>query len=133
MKGWDQLRKERLERQIDIGLFEKDIVLSDRDNRVRPWSEVSEEQKILSDYRMAVYAAQIYAVDYNVGKLVKYLKETNQFDNTLIMFLSDNGACAEPYHESEVDNSLKSTILKNPVLFLMVLAGLILSNTPFRL
>lgn len=133
MKGWDQLRKERLERQIDIGLFEKDIVLSDRDNRVRPWSEVSEEQKILSDYRMAVYAAQIYAVDYNVGKLVKYLKETNQFDNTLIMFLSDNGACAEPYHEfgggqqSEINNPEKSGAISYGI------GWANLSNTPFRL
>ena len=47
----------------------------------RPWDSVSAEQKILSDYRMAVYAAQIYCIDYNVGKLVASLKAQNKLDN----------------------------------------------------
>ena len=48
---------------------------------------------------MAVYAAQVYAVDYNIGKLVGYLKSIGEYENTLIIFLADNGACAETYDE----------------------------------
>lgn len=133
MAGWDKLRQDRLKRQIKLGLFGKDTKLSPRDERVRPWEQVSEEQKKLSDYRMAVYAAQVFCVDYNIGKLVEYLKQTNQFDNTLIMFLSDNGACAEPYAEfgggkqSEINDPEKSGSISYG------LGWANLSNTPFKL
>ena len=99
MIGWDEVRKQRFQRQLEMGLFEGKLKLSERDHRVRPWSEVDEKQKKLSDYRMAVYAAQVYALDYNVGKLVDKLKERGELDNTLILFLSDNGGCAEMYDE----------------------------------
>jgi len=133
MRGWDILRKERLEKQIQIGLFTNEIQLTPRDERVRAWELVDEQQKINSDYRMAVYAAQIYAIDYNIGKLIQYLKETNQFENTLIMFMSDNGACAEPYHEfgggsqSDINNPEKSGSISYGI------GWANLSNTPFRL
>ncbi len=97
--GWDEVRKERFRRQLEMGLFGVSAKLSERDRRVRPWQEVGEEQKILSDYRMAVYAAQVYCMDYNIGKLVEKLKKEGKYENTLILFLSDNGACAEMYHE----------------------------------
>lgn len=97
--GWDSVRQARLQRQVDLGIFDESMGLAPRDENVRPWSEVNEAQKERSDYRMAVYAAQIYSIDQNVGKLVATLKNTGQFENTLILFLSDNGACAEPYSE----------------------------------
>jgi arylsulfatase A-like enzyme len=99
MVGWDEIRKQRLKKQKELGIFPPDQKLSSRDERVRPWDEVDPIQKIESDYRMATYAAQIYCMDYNIGKLTSYLHESNQLDNTLIIFLSDNGACAEPYKE----------------------------------
>jgi arylsulfatase A-like enzyme len=131
-KGWDVLRRERFERQLKMGLFDANVQLTPRDERVRPWGEVSDEQKAESDYRMAVYAAQIYCVDYNIGKLVQYLKESNQFENTLIMFLSDNGACAEPYKEfgggdiSEINDPDKTGAVSYGI------GWANLSNTPFR-
>ena len=70
-----------------------------RDPTVRPWADVPEDQKKRSDYRMAVYAAQIYSIDQNMGKLLSALEKKGAFENTLILFLSDNGACAEPYNE----------------------------------
>ena len=99
MNGWDNVRDERLKRQLEMGLFGSNANLAARDERVRPWSEVADTQKIKSDYRMAVYAAQVYSMDYNVGKLVQHLKDAGKYDNTLIIFLSDNGACAEMYDE----------------------------------
>lgn len=97
--GWDSVRQARQARQIEMGLIDPDWGLSDRDRRVRPWEQLSSGEKDSVAYRMAVYAAQVYAVDYNVGKLVDYLKEKDQLDNTLIIFLADNGACAETYDE----------------------------------
>ncbi|MFV0390907.1 MAG: arylsulfatase [Paludibacteraceae bacterium] len=132
-RGWDVLRQERFRRQQKLGIFDKRTKLSERDERVRPWEFVDETQKNESDYRMAVYAAQVYAVDYNVGKLITYLSETNQLDNTLILFLSDNGACAEPYHEfgggkqAEINDPNKSGAISYGI------GWANLSSTPFRL
>ena len=99
MHGWDEVRKARFKKQVEMGLLNEEWGLSKRDERVRPWTEVSDSQKVLSDYRMAVYAAQVFSIDYNVGKLVEKLKAEGKFDNTLIFFMSDNGGCAEMYHE----------------------------------
>ena len=133
LPGWDKLREERLKKQIQLGLFDKNTVLSPRDNRVRPWDEVSEEQKEKSNYRMAVYAAQVYAIDRNVGKLTDYLKKTNQIDNTLIIFLSDNGACAEPYQEfgGGLQTAINDPSQSGAISYGIGWANL--SNTPFRL
>ena len=97
--GWDVIRQQRLTRQETMGLIGKGQGVSARDHRVRPWAELSAGEKDSTAYRMAVYAAQVYALDQNVGKLVAELKKRGQFDNTLILFLSDNGACAETYDE----------------------------------
>ncbi len=132
-KGWDELRKARFARQVKSGLLKKEWGLSPRDNRVRPWDSVSAEQKILSDYRMAVYAAQIYCIDYNVGKLVASLKAQNKLDNTLIMFMSDNGACPEPYKEfgGGAQEDINNPDIAGAVSYGIGWANL--SNTPWRM
>ncbi len=94
--GWDKLREERFARQRSLGLFDATVKLSPRDETVRAWDKLTEEQKKQSDYRMAVYAAQIYRLDLSVGRVVAQLREKGQLDNTLILFLSDNGASNEP-------------------------------------
>ncbi len=97
--GWDQLRNARLTRQKELGMIPEGFEMSPRDERVRPWTEVDKAQKIESDYRMAVYAAQVDCVDQNMGKLIAFLKERGEYENTLILFLSDNGASPEPHNE----------------------------------
>ncbi|MCB0632762.1 MAG: arylsulfatase [Saprospiraceae bacterium] len=97
--GWDSIRQQRRARQIEMGLIDPAWGLSVRDARARPWEQLSPGEKDSVAYRMAVYAAQVYAVDYNVGKLVNYLRTNGELDNTLIIFLADNGACAETYDE----------------------------------
>ena len=93
--GWDQLRAERFERQQKMGLFGKNTALSPRDEAVAAWDELTPEQQHEFTMRMAIYAAQIDAMDQGIGKLVAGLEKSGQLDNTVIMFLSDNGACAE--------------------------------------
>lgn len=93
MDGWDKLRETRLRRQQELGLIDEDWKLSDRS--FKAWDEMSPQKQKDMDLRMANYAAMIDRMDQNIGRLVDYLKETNQFDNTLILFMSDNGACQE--------------------------------------
>ncbi|RXK56415.1 arylsulfatase [Oleiharenicola lentus] len=95
--GWDNLRAARFERQKQLGLIPTDTVLSPRDDGARAWNELSIEQQEQLDYRMAVYAAQVHRMDHNIGRLVEHLRTTGKLENTVILFLSDNGGCAEPY------------------------------------
>ncbi len=129
-QGWDSLRMERYRKQQKLGLFDQDWKPF-RDTTVRAWDDLTEQQKTESDYRMAVYAAQVYSVDYNVGKILEYLEKTATLDNTLIVFLSDNGACAE-YSEL---GSGKLEDINNPSLWGAVSYGRAwanMSNTPFQ-
>ena len=91
--GWDQLRQQRHQRMIQMGLVDAEWPLTPRD--ARPWEALSEEKKREMDLRMAIYAAQIDRMDQNIGRLVDALKRQGDFDNTLILFLVDNGGCAE--------------------------------------
>lgn len=109
--GWDVMRQQRVARQEKLGLIKPGTNVSARDRRVRPWAELSAGEKDSTAYRMEVYAAQIASIDQNVGKLVATLKERGQFDNTLIIFLSDNGACAETYNEL---GSRPMSMINNP-------------------
>lgn len=93
--GWDVLRRERFERQKAMGLFPSTAVLSPRDERVPAWDSLSPEEQKEFVMRMAIYAAQIDAMDQGIGRIVTGLAKRGELDNTLILFMSDNGACAE--------------------------------------
>ncbi len=95
MKGWDELRKERYDRMLEIGLLEKSWPLSDRDPKVPAWETLSEDQKERSDLLMSIYAAQIHRLDQGVGEVMKQLELMDEADNTIVLFLSDNGASEE--------------------------------------
>jgi arylsulfatase len=92
-KGWDAVRTARHEEMRARGLLQHDWEISPRDPQAPPWSSVQ-----LPDWearRMAVYAAMIDRLDQSIGRLLDRLKELGVYDNTLILFLSDNGGCAE--------------------------------------
>lgn len=91
--GWDKLREERLERMIEMGLVKPDTQLSERDPEVVPWEE--QDHKDWEARRMEVYAAQIDCMDQGIGRIVEALKGTGRLENTIIVFLADNGGCAE--------------------------------------
>jgi arylsulfatase len=93
--GWDCLRRERFERQKEMGLISKNAVLSPRDEAVAAWDSLSEQEQNEFALRMAVYAAQIDAMDQGIGRVINSLEKKGQLNNTVIFFLSDNGACAE--------------------------------------
>lgn len=93
--GWDVLREERFARQKELGLFGDHVQLSPRDRRVPAWDSLTPEQQHDFTMRMAIYAAQIDAVDRGIGRVVEALKQAGEFENTVIMIMDDNGACAE--------------------------------------
>ncbi|MDZ4286660.1 MAG: arylsulfatase [Prosthecobacter sp.] len=88
--GWDGAREQRLKRMIDHGLINAGTKLSPRDQRAAPWAEA----KFLDweAERMATYAAQIDCLDQSVGRVMNALRESGADKNTLVFFLSDNGA-----------------------------------------
>jgi arylsulfatase A-like enzyme len=102
-KGWDAIRRQRYERLIELGLIDKKWAMSPRGQDhhksfrdVPPWDQVKDKQA--EDLKMAVYAAMVDRMDQNVGRVLNKLKELEVEDNTLVMFLSDNGGC--PYERN---------------------------------
>lgn len=92
-KGWDVLRRERHRRQTDSGLLPEKWELSPRPDHIPAWDSLGEAQKKWEASRMEVFAAMVDLLDHNVGRLVSWLKENRLYENTLILFCSDNGAC----------------------------------------
>jgi len=91
--GWDVIRRQRFERMKKMGIIGPDHRLTPRASKA--WDELSEQQKDEEDLKMAVYCAMIDRVDQNLGRLFARVRELGEWDNTLIMFLTDNGACPE--------------------------------------
>ncbi|HUG66796.1 MAG TPA: arylsulfatase [Pirellulaceae bacterium] len=91
--GWDELRRTRHARTIELGIVDPSWPLSPRPDDVPPWDGMTDEQKDEQDLLMATYAGMIDRVDQNIGRLITHLKETDRYENTLFIFLSDNGAC----------------------------------------
>ena len=91
--GWDEIRKRRCQRQIEMGLTEDIWDISPRDGDAPPWDSVKD--KDFEDSKMAVYAAQVEELDRGVGQILDKLRESGAEGNTMVIFLSDNGGCAE--------------------------------------
>lgn len=95
MKGWDVLRQERYQRMIDMGLIDEAWGLSERDAQASPWEELDEAQKERMDLLMSIYAAQVDCLDRGIGEVLSKLEAMGEKDNTIVMFLSDNGGSEE--------------------------------------
>lgn len=93
--GWDRLSKARHERQLELGFIDPAWKKMPRPKEVPIWDTLSEKQQDRLDHLFATYAATMDRLDRSVGNLISGLKQRNQFENTLILFLSDNGASAE--------------------------------------
>ncbi len=97
--GWDQLRDERFARQRELGIVPDGLELPPRNTEpnhdVRPWDDLDDRERALFARHMEVYAAMVDRIDQNVGRLVGALEELGELDNTIIVFLSDNGASRE--------------------------------------
>lgn len=92
-KGWDVLRQERLNRMVDIDIIDEKWALTQRDESQPCWEDAANKE--WQARRMEVYAAQLTVMDEGIGRVLKALHDTGQKDNTIIMFMADNGGCAE--------------------------------------
>ncbi|MGA1285982.1 MAG: arylsulfatase [Rubrivivax sp.] len=90
--GWDVIRARRFERQRAMGLIPPDWQLPGSSPGVVPWTEVKPEQRPVMAHYMQLYAAMVDNIDQNIGRLVDRLKTMGQWDNTLLILTSDNGA-----------------------------------------
>ena len=109
MCGWDVIRQQRLDKMKQLGIVPPDTKLSphspaypgfgqgppDTNDPTPAWDSLDDDRKRDMDLRMAVYAAQIDRMDQNVGRILAALEKDKLLDNTLILFLSDNGGCGE--------------------------------------
>jgi arylsulfatase len=141
LTGWDKLRKERFIRMVELGVLPENARLSPPEGNLNifrgplvpaytdyyPWNDLPETRKDSLDLEMAVFAAMIDRMDRNIGRVIDKLKLNGKLDNTLIIFLVDNGSC--PFHSNKIPNvqpgpansywSLRSTWAN-------------LGNTPYR-
>ena len=92
-QGWDALRVERHERQVHMGMLPRRWDLTARDSRIPAWKDAPNQA--WEQRRMEVYAAMVDRMDQNVGRILAKLQATGRERNTLVLFMSDNGACAE--------------------------------------
>ena len=93
--GWDQLREARYIRQKQMGLIDPAWPMSPRPPELQAWNEVSAEERDRFDEIMAIYAACVWHMDKSIGVLTEALRQRGVLDNTLILFMSDNGGNAE--------------------------------------
>jgi arylsulfatase A-like enzyme len=106
-EGWDALREKRMKRLVAEGILPEDTTLSDRDPTQPAWPDADE--KAWEVKRMQAYAAQIECMDRGIGQITAALKETGVFENTLFIFLSDNGASPESLPQLNIESFLKRT------------------------
>ena len=90
--GWDALRKQRLARMKEMGILPANANLADRMWFVPIWDDLAPAAKVVVARKMALYASMAENMDYHTGRLIDYLKQIGEYDNTLFIFLSDNGA-----------------------------------------
>jgi arylsulfatase len=95
--GYESVRQARYERQIKLGLIDpktSPLPPMEIGEKKPKWEDLSPDERKQEATRMEIYAAMVDRVDKNIGRLLKRLEEQRKLDNTLILFLSDNGACA---------------------------------------
>lgn len=141
MEGWDQLREKRFKKMLELGVLPENAKLSPPEGNMNllrgplipsytdyySWSTLSEEQKDSLDLEMAVFASIVDRMDQNIGRILHKLQDNGKLENTLILFLVDNGSC--PFYTNKIEDvqagpansywSLRSTWAN-------------LGNTPYR-
>ena len=128
--GWDKLREQRYQKQIELGITMKEWPLSPRPQTIPAWESLPDAEKDFEDARMAVYAAQVDRMDQAIGRVLAKIKELGEEENTLIIFLSDNGA--SPYDHGKVTARKVESLLAGTSNLGYGLGWANASETPFR-
>jgi arylsulfatase A-like enzyme len=127
-EGYEYIRKSRYQKQLELGLIDSTFTLSE--STFNKWDSLSDEQKEYEAAVMEVYAAMIDRIDQNIGRIMAHLNTLEYTDNTLILFVSDNGASAEVVNLENDDDSAPIGSISRWVSLGKDWANV--SNTPFR-
>jgi arylsulfatase A-like enzyme len=121
--GWDVIRERRFRRMVELGIADPSWTISPREV---PWASAKDAEREAD--KMAVYAAMIHRMDEGIGRVLKKLREIGAWENTLVLFLSDNGASPEEY------DKVTPTIAPGPAESFHTTgpSWARVSNTPFR-
>ena len=117
-EGYEALRTERWEAAKELGIVPKGAELAEPNPLTKPWASLDDEERAMEARGMEIYAAMVDAVDYHYGRVIDFLKDIGEYENTVILFLSDNGAnpfysddypgAEQPDFRSQFDNSLEN-------------------------
>ena len=91
-RGYDSVRQGRFAAQQKLGLFDSSIQAPQRPGYVKPWADLSDQERTYHARNMEIYAAMVDYMDTGIGRVIDYLNKRDQLDNTIIVFISDNGA-----------------------------------------
>jgi len=97
--GYEVLKQRRWESAKKLGIVPKGAVLAEPNPLIKPWKDLTDDQRKLEARGMEVYAGMLDAMDYHYGRVIDFLKDIREYENTVIIFLSDNGA--NPWYSSE--------------------------------
>jgi arylsulfatase len=95
--GWDELRKQRFARALELGVIPPNASLDDFEPQADAWEDVSAEEQRKYSRAQGIYAGMVEHLDMSVGRVISFLKETGQFENTVIVFTSDHGASSSEH------------------------------------
>ncbi len=101
-EGYDVLRVRRFEELKSAGIVATDGRLPPRNPAITPWSELTESRQRVEARKMELYAALVENLDFHVGRLLDYLRRRDLSENTLVIFLSDNGAASDDFYNRGV-------------------------------
>jgi arylsulfatase A-like enzyme len=96
--GYDSLRVLRFNRQKAAGIVSGSAILRPRNPTIRIWTTLTPEEKKVESRKMEIYAAMVENLDDHIGQLIQFLKKSGRYDNTVIIFMSDNGADGEDFY-----------------------------------
>ena len=96
--GYDSLRVLRFNQQKKMGIVPSNAKLPVRHPAIKPWADLSPQEKKIESRKMELYAAMVENLDDRIGQLIRYLKQSGQLENTVLVFMSDNGAAAEDFY-----------------------------------
>jgi arylsulfatase len=110
--GWDEIREQRFEKQKELGIWPANMTLPQSYPTFPDWNALSKDEQKQRSQIIAAHAGMIEDMDYNIGRLIQFLKDTGQYNNTLIMFTSDNG-CSGPSDSPVVIATLEGPLIRN--------------------
>lgn len=107
--GWQAIRSQRMRRMAQLGILPDGAPMAPMDRgRQKPWDELTDEQRREWALRMSIFAAQVTRMDRNIGRLIERLDRLGVLDNTLVLFVSDNGGAAEDPHRGTLGAAVGS-------------------------